>query len=197
MLLRSARLAVAVRCEYTRIKRNPQAKYFTYTILLQDNRLYVGATDNLYLRLLEHCLMSSASACFVKEHGPPLRLVEVVRDSTLQDERYKTLEYMSLFGWQNVRGSHYCRMEMRNPPADLKEFRRDRNDFQYMTPLELEDTWRAVKGMAQDMRRAEDMRSLRDQERTIRTRITMATSSSSASTNILPLALPPPSAHGC
>lgn len=187
MLLRSAKLAVAVRCEYTRIKSNPQAKYFTYTILLQDNRLYVGATDNLYLRLLEHCLMSSASACFVKEYGPPIRLVEVVRDSTLHDERYKTLEYMSLFGWQNVRGSHYCRLEMRNPPADLKEFCRDRNDFQYLTPLELEDTWRAVKGMAQDMRRAEDMRSLRDQERSVRTRITMVSSSLQQ-----PLALLPP-----
>ena len=33
----------------------------------------------------------------------------------------KTLEYMSLFGWQHVRGSYWCRSDMRAPPPALAD----------------------------------------------------------------------------
>lgn len=94
MLMLNARLSVNIRRAYTRLKRDPGARYFTYVLLLQNNKMYVGSTDNIYNRLLDHCQMSKNSSVWVREHGPVRRVVEVSRDCHHDDETYKTLEYM-------------------------------------------------------------------------------------------------------
>lgn len=94
MLLQSARLAVSIRRAYAKVKRDPAARYYTYVLLLQNNKMYVGVTDNIYNRLLDHCLMSASSSIWVRQHGPVQRVIEIARDCARDDEAYKTLEYM-------------------------------------------------------------------------------------------------------
>lgn len=94
MLLQSARLALAIRKEYARVKRDQVAKYYTYVLQLQEGKFYVGNTDNIYTRLLDHKLMTPSSSLWVKQHGPVQRVLEISRKSGKNDEHYKTLQYM-------------------------------------------------------------------------------------------------------
>lgn len=146
MLLQNARLAVSVRKEYARLKHDPDAKFYTYVLQLQGNKFYVGNTDNIYTRLLDHTLMTPSSALWVKQHGPVERVLEIAVQSNRSDEHYKTLQYMDMFGWQNVRGSSYCKVQMANPPEALKSFTRARDgDFQYLTREEIRAVMDAVR----------------------------------------------------
>jgi len=149
LLLQSARLAVSIRRTYAKVKRDPAARYYTYVLLLQNNKLYVGNTDNIYNRLLDHCQMSASSSVWVRQHGPVRRVVEISRDCCRDDELYKTLEYMEMFGWQNVRGASYCRPTMRAPPAALADFRRDcSRRFDYLTRKEIDEVVSVVHELA-------------------------------------------------
>lgn len=128
LLLEASRLNVAIRREYARLRGTGAgtgaAKHFVYVLLLQDGKFYVGATDNIYQRLLEHVVMSPSSSVWVREHGPVKRVVEVCRNCGPDVETHKTLEYMMLFGWENVRGSHWCRVALDAPPHALTCFDR-------------------------------------------------------------------------
>ena len=149
LLLQSARLAVSIRRTYAKVKRDPLARYYTYVLLLRDNKLYVGNTDNIYNRLLDHHLMSRSASVWVRQHGPVQRVVEVARNCSRDDELYKTLEYMTMFGWENVRGAGYCRAVMRGPPAPLSQFRRDSSrHFDYLTREEIDQVLGVVRELA-------------------------------------------------
>lgn len=149
LLMQSARLQVGIRREYAKVKRDPASRYYTYVLLLQGGKFYVGNSDNIYARLLDHYSMSPSSALWVREHGPVQRVLEIMRDCSGDDETYKTLEYMALFGWQNVRGAGYCRPAMRCPPAALAGFRRDcTRVFQYMCREEIDEVVGLVNELA-------------------------------------------------
>lgn len=148
MLLQSARLALTIRREYARLKRDPAAKYYTYVLQLQEGRFYVGTTDNIYARLLDHTLMTPSSSLWVKQHGPVERVVEIARNSGRDDELYKTLQYMAMFGWENVRGSSYCKVAMFNPPHALQTFSRFRDgEFEYLTREEIDGVMTAIRDL--------------------------------------------------
>jgi hypothetical protein len=52
---------------------------------------------------------------------------------------------MSMFGWENVRGSSYCKIQMFRPPEALKSFTRVRDgEFEYLAPQELDAVWDAI-----------------------------------------------------
>lgn len=149
LLLQSARINVQIKRYFTKVKRDPKIRYYTYVLLLQDNKLYVGNTNNIYNRLLDHCLMSDSSAVWVRRHGPVRRVVEIMRNCDKEDEHYKTMEYMELFGWQNVRGASYCRSSMRQPPAPLKDFRKDADKrFDYLSRAEIDGIVTVVRDLA-------------------------------------------------
>jgi hypothetical protein len=154
LLLDSAKLSVAIQRAYTKVRNDPRSRYyFTYVLLLQNGKFYVGTSNNVYNRLLDHHLMSTCSSLWVREHGPVQRVVEVVRNCAYDDETYKTLEYMSMFGWQNVRGASYCRPSMRSPPAALAEFRRNPNrPFLYMSRGEIDGIEDMVRELAGALR---------------------------------------------
>lgn len=152
LLLDAARLSVLIRREYGRIKRHPPARYYTYVLQLQDDKMYVGCSDNLFTRLTEHRLLSSSAAVWVREHGPVRRVVEVSLNCAPDDEHYKTLEYMSMFGWENVRGAGWCRVAMRAPPAALADFQRDPGrHFEYMSRRDIDAVVRHVDSLASDL----------------------------------------------
>ena len=150
--LASAQTSVRLRRTLAKRKRDPSARYFTYTLLLRDGNVYVGSTDNVYVRLLDHYLMTSSSSVWVREHGPVQRVLEIVEDSTADDEKYKTLEYMSMFGWERVRGAGWCRSQMRSAPAALDTFVRDRADFAYMSRPRISDVVTEVTRLAATLR---------------------------------------------
>ena len=150
--LASAQTSVRLRRTLAKRKRDPSARYFTYTLLLRDGNVYVGSTDNVYVRLLDHYLMTSSSSVWVREHGPVQRVLEIVEDSTANDEKYKTLEYMSMFGWERVRGAGWCRSQMRSAPAALDTFVRDRADFAYMSRPRISDVVTEVTRLAATLR---------------------------------------------
>jgi hypothetical protein len=149
-LLRSARANAEVNRQYAALGYDPGVKYFTYALLLQNNKVYVGTTRNIYDRLDAHFSMSRSASLWVKAHGPPVRVLEIVQGCGKDDEKYKTLEMMEMFGWENVRGAGWCRVEMRAPPGDLATFERDRL-FDYLPSSEIAEIVRAV----------EDLRELR------------------------------------
>lgn len=155
LLASATRLGLAIRREYAKIKSDPDARYFTYVLQLQEGRFYVGTTDNIFTRLLDHHLMSTSSALWVKHHGPIERVVEVCRNSKREDELYKTLQYMTMFGFENVRGSSYCRIQMFNPPEALKAFVRDRDgDFCYLSRKEIDDVVAEVHDLVAESARS-------------------------------------------
>lgn len=146
MLLQSARLSVTIRREYARVKKDQSAKFYTYVLQLQEGKFYVGNTDNIYTRLLDHTLMTPSSSLWVKHYGPVERVVEVARNSGKHDEHYKTLQYMTMFGWDNVRGSSYCKVQMFNPPEALKTFSRTREgEFEYLSREEIDGVLDAIE----------------------------------------------------
>jgi hypothetical protein len=133
LILQSARLAVRLRKRLKAEHDDPDARYFfTYVLLLQNECIYVGSTNSLYMRLYEHLHETEMSSNWVKFHGPVIRVLEVSKNAKKDDEVYKTLEYMTMFGWQSVRGAHWCKVELKGPPTSLADFKRTRSDFDYL-----------------------------------------------------------------
>jgi predicted GIY-YIG superfamily endonuclease len=117
---------VMVSNEYLRLDRDyySGSRYFTYALLLQDGKIYVGETNNIYARLMSHFEMSESSAKFVKLYGPVKRVLEITYDAPPGAENERTLEYADIFGWENVRGGYHCRLNMQTPPTTLADFER-------------------------------------------------------------------------
>lgn len=97
------------------------ARYYTYVLQLKHGKIYVGSTDNIYRRLHDHWTQSPSSAVWVKDFGPPIRIMEIIVDSAPDEEHYKFTQYASRFGFDNVRGAAYCMVSLREP-ACVKEF---------------------------------------------------------------------------
>lgn len=138
LLIQSAQINAKIRKRLLDADRPSNSKLFTYALLLQNNNIYVGSTNNIYLRLNQHVHDLDYSSKWVRLHGPVVRVLEVIRNSSTEDEVYKTLEYMTLFGYQSVRGAHWTTVEMRGPPASLPTFTRSRNDFDYLSRPEID-----------------------------------------------------------
>jgi predicted GIY-YIG superfamily endonuclease len=136
-----------VQHEYKRLKKDPSIKYYTYVLLLRDNKFYVGNTDNIYQRMYHHLTMSPCSSLWVRKHGPVQRIVEICKNSNKDDELYKTLYYSTLFGWENVRGSYYCKVESFRPPAALAHFTHNRLDFEMLSRAEINQVENEVRAM--------------------------------------------------
>lgn len=151
LALESAKLLLQVRKRLKAEQRDPKAKYFyTYVLLLQNENVYVGSTNHLYIRLMEHLSDNGErSAQWVKLHGPIVRVLEVCKNCAADDETYKTLEYMSLFGWQSVRGASWCKIDLRGPPAALHTFSRTRGDFEYLSRTDIDQAIKTARSLQQ------------------------------------------------
>lgn len=151
LTLESARLMLHLRKRLKSEQSDPSAKYYyTYVLLLQNENIYVGSTNHLYLRLMEHFCEAERSSQWVRLHGPIIRVLEVVRNSKADDETYKTFEYMTLFGWKSVRGAAWCKIDQRGPPAALHGFSRNRCDFEYLTRQEIDDAIKMARSLAEE-----------------------------------------------
>lgn len=142
-----------IRVMYSKIKQN-DARYFTYVLLLQDGKIYVGSTDNVYTRLYDHFSGAETSANWVKEHGPPIRVIEIIEQSAPEDEHYKFCEYATKFGFENVRGGPYCRVVQSREPPCLRNFVYSTRPFQYISRDDINTIVTRVKFLIQKTSKA-------------------------------------------
>ncbi len=78
---------------------------YIYILELEHNKYYIGKTTNPNQRLLEH--YNSKGSAWTKKYKP-IRIKKIIQDCSNFDEDKYTLEYMSLYGINNVRGGSFC-----------------------------------------------------------------------------------------
>lgn len=148
LLYESAKMLSAVRDMYTRVKIFPHARYFVYVLMLQHGKMYVGSTDNIYIRLADHFKCSPRSAVWVREYGPPVRVIEIIRNCQLEDEEYKFAEMADKFGYENVRGGGWCKLFLRREPPSVRNFtRRVPDELDYLTRFEIQDIMEKIRDL--------------------------------------------------
>ena len=86
-----------------------------YCLQLEDNKWYVGTSNQINLRIAGHIVGEGARWTriykFQKIHSVCLGGRGV--------EKQVTLQMMLKHGWKNVRGAGWCKPDMRRPPSDL------------------------------------------------------------------------------
>ena len=83
-----------------------------YSILLQNNKYYVGFTKNeTGFRFQQHISTVNERTPMWIQLYRPIRVLEF-RVGNRKDEDMLTLEYMKEYGIQNVRGGSYCSLEL-------------------------------------------------------------------------------------
>jgi predicted GIY-YIG superfamily endonuclease len=85
-------------------------KNYIYVLKLIDERYYVGRTGNILRRVKQH--FSGYGAKYTKAYKP-LKVIEVVEEMTNDDERKMTFKYVDKYGWEKVRGSYWCSLEIK------------------------------------------------------------------------------------
>lgn len=92
-----------------------KGKSYVYVLKLEDDCVYVGFSENVMERINAH--FTSCGAAWTRVHKP-MEVMEVTEgDKTL--EKDKTLRMMKVHGWEKVRGSMWCKVEMKHPPVEL------------------------------------------------------------------------------
>ena len=86
---------------------------FVYTLELEDNKWYIGYSEEVDFRIA--CHFSGQGSEWTKQHKP-VRIVDV-QPGDLQIEELTTLAMMAKHGWQNVRGGLWCARIMSDPPS--------------------------------------------------------------------------------
>jgi predicted GIY-YIG superfamily endonuclease len=98
-------------------------KYYIYVLQLIDDRYYVGRTGNILRRIEEH--FTGCGSLYTIKYKP-IKVIEVTEELTKEDERNKTLEIMTKYGWEKVRGAGWCSLEIKRPKE--KYYKKKKND---------------------------------------------------------------------
>jgi predicted GIY-YIG superfamily endonuclease len=122
-------------------------KFFVYVLLLQEGRIYVGATDNVYQRLYDHYNMTRSTAAFVRMYGPPTRVLEIVADASPGDEDAITAKYIAMFGNDSVRGGKWHSI-FSPPPCDTRDVRVSDRAFRSLSRAEIDDVTREIAALS-------------------------------------------------
>ncbi len=78
-----------------------------YILQLEDNKYYVGKSENPYTRLQNH--FDGAGSCWTSKYRPT-NVVQVIQNCNGFDEDKYTIEYMAKYGIENVRGGSFSSM---------------------------------------------------------------------------------------
>ena len=82
---------------------------FIYVLKLEQNKYYIGKTDNPNIRLENH--FSSNGSEWTKLYKP-LNIIDIIPNCDNYDEDKYTKIYMDKFGIDNVRGGIYVQIEL-------------------------------------------------------------------------------------
>lgn len=91
---------------------------YVYTLLLEQNKYYVGKTDNPRFRIESH--FDASGSAWTKKY-PPLKLLELIPDCDHFDEDKYTKIYMNKYGINNVRGGSFCQIELDKRTYEMLE----------------------------------------------------------------------------
>jgi predicted GIY-YIG superfamily endonuclease len=85
-------------------------KNYIYVLKLVEDRYYVGRTSNILRRTRQH--FTSNGALYTRKYKP-LKVIEVEEEKLSDDERKMTFKYVEKYGWEKVRGSYWCSLEIK------------------------------------------------------------------------------------
>jgi hypothetical protein len=88
---------------------NDEADCFIYILKCASGKYYVGRTQNPDFRLQNH--FDGEGSAWTRRYEPR-KVVEIFQSRGLFDETSTTLELMSAYGVDNVRGGLYCQMKL-------------------------------------------------------------------------------------
>lgn len=89
---------------------------FIYVLQLEDNKFYIGKTENPQFRLNNH--FNFNGSVWTKKYKP-LKVLKIIPNcNNFNEDRY-TKEYMSKKGINNVRGGTYCKIKLDNDEIEL------------------------------------------------------------------------------
>lgn len=94
----------------------PFGTEYIYVWLLEEDKYYIGWSENLSQRLKQH---SCEEAAKWTQKYKPVKVIEICLGNKEVENR-KTIEYMKKYGWENVRGGSWCVVNMKNPPKELE-----------------------------------------------------------------------------
>ncbi len=86
-----------------------------YVLQLENNKFYIGKTNNPGFRLEQH--FNSNGSAWTKLHKP-IRILQIIPNCDDFDEDKYTLKYMSLYGVNNVRGGSFCQIKLEKANTD-------------------------------------------------------------------------------
>ena len=84
---------------------------FIYVLELENNKYYIGKTNNPKFRLESH--FNSNGSWWTKKYKP-LNVIELLSDCDNFDEDKYTIKYMVKYGIENVRGGSFCKIKLSN-----------------------------------------------------------------------------------
>jgi predicted GIY-YIG superfamily endonuclease len=76
-----------------------------YILQLEDDKWYVGKTDDVHKRFQQH--LNGKGSIWTKQHTPN-RIIETRPITSIHDETNVTKDLMKKYGIDNVRGGAYC-----------------------------------------------------------------------------------------
>ncbi len=82
---------------------------YIYVLKLENNKYYIGKTDNPNIRLNAHFKCNGSE--WTKKYNP-LEIIEIIPDCDKYDEDKYTKIYMDKYGIDNVRGGSYVKLEL-------------------------------------------------------------------------------------
>jgi predicted GIY-YIG superfamily endonuclease len=88
------------------VKGNKDVKTNIYILKLQNDKYYIGKTDNVEKRFLEH--VNGKGSTWTQLYKP-ISVEKIISNSSPFDEDKYVKEYMSKYGIENVRGGSYVR----------------------------------------------------------------------------------------
>jgi len=83
--------------------------FYIYVLELEQNKYYVGKTNNINFRIQDH--INSNGSSWTKKYKP-IRILEIISNADDYDEDKYTRIYMDKFGIDNVRGGSYVTINL-------------------------------------------------------------------------------------
>jgi predicted GIY-YIG superfamily endonuclease len=82
---------------------------FIYTLQLEEQKYYIGKTNNPQFRLNSH--FNSTGSEWTKKYKP-IKVLELISNCDDYDEDKYTIKYMKNYGINNVRGGSFCQFKL-------------------------------------------------------------------------------------
>ena len=86
-----------------------------YALELEEGKYYIGISYDLNKRYGQHC--SGYGSKWTRLYKP----IDIMEVSIKESEKDMTLRYMRKYGYLNVRGAGWCKIELNSIPKPLED----------------------------------------------------------------------------